>query len=132
MAPPLPDLSRFEIQCLRLLWTRGEASVREIHSDLRDPPSYSTVRKIFERLENKGAVRRVRQDGKAIVYTSLVEAPAMIRKEIGRLLDTLFDGAAAPLVAHLADMDAVSLDDLRELEQYLTDEDTAGDEEDAS
>jgi len=35
-------------------------------------------------------------------------------------------------VAHLADMDAVSLDDLRELEQYLTDEDTAGDEEDAS
>jgi len=115
-----------------LLWTRGEASVREIHSDLRDPPSYSTVRKIFERLENKGAVRRVRQDGKAIVYTSLVEAPAMIRKEIGRLLDTLFDGAAAPLVAHLADMDAVSLDDLRELEQYLTDEDTAGDEEDAS
>ena len=119
MPHPLPDLSRFEIQCLRHLWSRGEASVREIHDDLPEAPSYSTVRKIFERLEAKGAVERIRQDGKAVIYRSLVPASAMIRKEIGRLLDTLFDGAAAPLVAHLADMDAVSLEDLRELEKHL-------------
>jgi BlaI family penicillinase repressor len=125
MSRTLPDLSRFEIQCLRRLWDRGEASVREIHGDLPDPPSYSTVRKIFERLEEKGAVERVGQDGKALVYRSRVSARAMIRKEIGRLLDTLFDGAAAPLVAHLADMEAVTLDDLRELEKPLDEEDGA-------
>ena len=119
MAGPLPDLSRFEIQCLRRLWSRGEASVREIHDDLPAAPSYSTVRKIFERLEAKGFVERVRQEGKAVIYRSRVPAAAMIHKEIGRLLDTLFDGAAAPLVAHLADMDAVTLDDLRELEKHL-------------
>lgn len=120
MPRSLPDLSRFEIQCLRLLWSRGEASIRDIHSDLPEGPSYSTVRKIFERLENKGAVRRVRQDGKAVIYASRVEAPAMIRKEIGRFLNALFDGSAAPLVAHLADMDAIGLDDLHELEEQLT------------
>jgi predicted transcriptional regulator len=117
----LPDLSRFEIQCLRRLWDRGEASVRDIHADLPDAPSYSTVRKIFERLETKGAVERVRQEGKAVIYRSRVPASAMIHKEIKRLLETFFDGEAQPLMSHLADMDAVSLEDLRELESYLKD-----------
>lgn len=119
MKRSLPNLSRFEMECLRRLWSRKEASVRDVHADLPDPPSYSTVRKIFERLEEKGAVQRVRMDGKAVVYRSAVSSAAMIRKEIKRLLDTLFDGSAAPLVAHLAEMDAVSLDDLRALEARL-------------
>ncbi len=119
MSRSLPDLSRFEMQCLRRLWDRGEASVREIHDDLPAEVSYSTVRKIFERLEGKGAVVRVRQEGKAVIYRSRVPASAMIRKEISRFLETLFDGSAAPLISHLADMDVVSLEDLRELEIYL-------------
>jgi BlaI family penicillinase repressor len=115
----LPDLSRFELQCLRKLWARGEATVREVHQDLADPPSYSTVRKIIERLEEKEAIVRVRRDGKAWVYRSAISASAMMRKEIRQFLDTAFDGVAAPLVAHLADMEAVSIEDLRELEKQL-------------
>jgi predicted transcriptional regulator len=119
MKRSLPDLSRFEMQVLRCLWSQGEATVREVREALPDAPGYSTVRKIFERLEEKGAVDRVRQDGNAWVYRSAVPAPAMIRKEIRRLLDTLFDGAGAPLVAHLADMDALSLKDLEDAESRL-------------
>ena len=115
----LPDLSRFELQCLRKLWNRGQATIREIHGDLDDPPGYTTVKKIVERLEDKGAVVRVRKEGRAWVYRSPVSASAMIRKEIHRFLDTLFEGAGTPLVAHLADMKEVSLDDLREIEQQL-------------
>jgi predicted transcriptional regulator len=117
--PKLPDLSRFELQCLRKLWDRGQATVREIHGDLDDPPGYTTVKKIVERLEEKGAVVRVRKEGRAWVYRSPVSASAMIRKEIHRFLDTLFDGAGTPLVAHLADMNEVSLEDLREIERQL-------------
>jgi BlaI family penicillinase repressor len=117
----LPDLSRFELQCLRRLWDRGgEATARQIHEDLPDPPSYSTVRKIIERLEEKGAVVRARRAGKAVVYRAAVSRPAMLRKEIRRFLDSAFDGAAAPLVSTLADMEAVSLDDLREAERLLS------------
>ncbi len=112
----LPDLSRFELQCLRKLWGRGEATVRNISDDLSDPPTYSTVKKIVERLAEKGAIERVRKDGRAWVYRPSVSVPQMIRKEIRRFLDVAFDGAAAPLVAHLADMNAVSLEDLREIE----------------
>jgi BlaI family penicillinase repressor len=112
----LPDLSRFELQCLRKLWNRGEATVREIHGDLDDPPSYSTVRKIVERLEEKGAIKRVRRDNQAWVYRSAVSSSAMLRKEVRRFLDAAFDGAAAPLVAQLADMNEVTVEDLRDLE----------------
>ena len=115
----LPDLSRFELQCLRKLWSRRQATVRDIHGDLDDPPGYSTVKKIVERLEEKGAVVRVRKEGRAWVYSSPVSASAMIRKEIHRFLDTLFDGAGTPLVAHLADMKEVSVEDLREIERQL-------------
>lgn len=119
MGGQLPDLSRFELQCLRLLWDREEASVRDVHAGLSDPPSYSTVRKIFERLEEKGAIERVRLEGRAWVYRSAVRPAAMIRKEVRRLLDSLFDGAADRLVAHLAQTRELSLDDLREIERQL-------------
>ncbi len=119
MSPRLPELSRFEIECLRHLWNHGEASVRDIHRELPEPPTYSTVRKIFERLEEKGAIERVRQEGQAWIYRSTVSARAMIRKEIERLLQILFDGAGSPLVAHLVGMKAVSLEELRELERTM-------------
>jgi predicted transcriptional regulator len=120
--PKLPDLSRFELQCLNALWSHGTASIRDVHGTLEDAPSYSTVKKIFERLEEKGAVSRVRKDGKAWLYRSAVTPRAMIRKEIRRLLDSLFGGKAGPLVAHLAEMDELSLGDLEEIEQTLRDD----------
>ncbi len=113
----LPELSRLELQCLRRLWTLGEGSVRAVHSALPDAPSYSTVRKIFERLEEKGAVARVRLDGRAWVYRSAVPPADMIRKEVRRLLDGLFDGQGGALAAQLADMNALTLQDLREIER---------------
>lgn len=119
MARTLPELSRFELQCLRRLWSRRQASVRQIQQDLPGGPGYSTFRKIFERLEAKGAVVRVRRDGRAWIYRSTVSPSAMIRKEIRRLVDGLFDGRGGPLVAHLADMDTITLEDLRSCEEAL-------------
>jgi predicted transcriptional regulator len=123
MTPNLPDLSRFELQCLRLVWERGETSARDIHQALPDPPSYSTVRTILMRLEEKGAIERTARDGKAWLYRSLLEPAAVRRREVGRFLETLFGGHADGLVSTLADMDALSLDDLRTLERHLDDPD---------
>jgi predicted transcriptional regulator len=113
----VPSLSRFELQVLRILGSRGESSVRDLHASLETAPSYSTVRKIVERLESKGAVVRVRRQGAAWIYRSAVRPSAMIRHEVRRLLDSLFDGSAMPLVSHLLETKEVSLEDLRELER---------------
>ena len=119
MPAPLPRLSRFELQCLNVLGGLREASVRELHAGLADPPSYSTVRKIVERLEEKGAVARVRLEGTAWIYRPALGSKRMLRHEIRRFLDSFFDGSAAPLVSHLAEMDALSLEDVREIERQL-------------
>jgi len=124
MAVEMPDLSRFELQCLRLIWERGEASARDVHQGLDAPPSYSTVRTILARLEDKNAVARAGQDGKAVVYRCLLDPAAVKRREVGRFLDTMFGGRADGLVATLADMDALSADDLRDLERHLAEGDT--------
>jgi BlaI family penicillinase repressor len=117
----LPDLSRFELQVLRQLWELGESTIHDLHQALPATPSYSTVRKIIERLEDKGAVARADRKGRALVYKATVERPAMMKKEIRRFLNTLFNGSAPDLVAQLAEMDALSLTDLRELEETLSD-----------
>jgi BlaI family transcriptional regulator, penicillinase repressor len=127
MKQKLPDLSRFELQCLRKLWNRKEATVREIQADLEGGPGYSTVRKIFERLEAKGAVERVRLEGKAWVYRPAVSVSEIVRKEIRRFLDGLFDGGAPELVSRLADMNELTVDDLREAERTLGEKRGAGD-----
>ena len=119
MSDSLPDLSRLEMIILRKLWGLGEGTARELQEGLEGEQGYSTVRKILERLAEKGAVEKVRLEGKAWIYRSTVPASDIIRKEIRRLLDTFFDGSGAPLVAHLADMDAVSIEDVRELENML-------------
>ena len=116
---PLPDLSRFELQCLGKLWSLGPASIRSVHQALDDAPSYSTVKTIIERLEEKGAVVRVRREGRAWIYRSTVKPRSVMRKEVRRLVDTLFDGHPSRLVAHLADTNELSLSDLREIEQAL-------------
>ena len=124
MKDSLPELSRLEMTVLRKLWSLGEATARTLQSGLEGGQGYSTVRKILERLEEKGAVEKARLDGKAWVYRSTVSAPAMIRREIRRLLDTFFDGSAAPLVAHLAAMDAVPADEIRELEKKIEEQES--------
>jgi BlaI family transcriptional regulator, penicillinase repressor len=118
----LPDLSRLEIQCLRLLWKRKKASVREIQSDIGDSAGYSTIRKIIERLEEKGAVERAGRQGKALLYRSRVSQTEMMRKEVGRFLDTMFDGSAISLMSQLVDMESVTATDLEQLQQYLDSE----------
>ena len=119
MGKALPELSRLELQCLRCLGAQREGLIRQIQANLPHTASYSTIRKIFQRLEEKGAIARVRLEGRAWVYRSDVSAAAVIRREVRRLIDRLFDGNGASLVAQLADMDAVTLDDLWEIERRL-------------
>jgi predicted transcriptional regulator len=114
-----PRLSRFELQVLRLLWARGSAAVRDLHADLGGTPSYSTVKTIVERLADKGAVTRVRQEGRAWIYRPAAPRAAMLRREVRGFLDTLFGGSAPDLLAQLADMDALTIEDLREIERRL-------------
>jgi BlaI family transcriptional regulator, penicillinase repressor len=111
-------LSRFELEVLEFLWKMGESSVRELQEAIPadSRPAYTTVQTIVQRLEQKGAVRRTRKVGNALMFEAVVTRRSAYRRMIDELLE-LFGGSAQPLVAHLLDTGKLTLDDLKALEK---------------
>ena len=73
MTRTLPKLARLELQILEILWSRGQASVREVQEGFPEPrPASTTVQTTMYRLEGKGAVRRTRKIGNAHIFEPLV------------------------------------------------------------
>ena len=71
------------------------------------------------RLEEKGAVRRVKKIGNAHVYQAVLTRKAVHRRLIGDLLN-LFGGSAAPVMSHLIETGKLTLADIKELEKAVT------------
>jgi len=114
-------LTRIELEIMDAFWRLGEASVREIQDTFRSrkrPPAYTTIQTVVYRLEEKGALRKVKKVGNAYVFEPAVTRDATHRRLIDDLL-VLLDGSTRPLMAHLIDSGRLSLDDLREIEDRL-------------
>jgi predicted transcriptional regulator len=115
-----PKVTRFELDLLEQLWKLGPASVREVQESLpeEDRPAYTTVQTMIYRLEEKGAVRRVKKIGNAHVFEAVFTRKAVYRRLVDDLID-MFGGSAAPLMSHLAESGKLSLADVREAERIL-------------
>ena len=114
-------LTRFEMEIMEAVWQLGSGSVREIQEALapENRPAYTTVQTIIYRLEEKGAVRRVKKIGNAHIFEPVITRQSAKQKVVNELLD-LFGGSARPLMAHLAESGKLSLEDIREMEAMLT------------
>lgn len=117
---PNIKLTKFELEVMKAVWELGPTSIREIQEKLPEKkrPAYTTVQTIIYRLEEKGAVRRVKKIGNAHIFEAAVTKKSAHRRLINELLD-LFGGSARPLMAHLVETGKVSLEDVRELESDL-------------
>lgn len=111
-------LTKFELEIMELLWQLEEASVREVMETLSEKkrPAYTTVQTILQRLEQKGAVRRTRKIGNALMFEPVLTRTSVYRRVIDELL-ALFGGSAQPIVAHLLESGQLTLEDLKALEQ---------------
>ena len=114
-------LTKFELEIMQSLWELGRASVREIqeHLPAKKRPAYTTVQTMIYRLEEKGALRRVKKIGNAHVFEPLVTRKAAHHRLVDELLD-FFGGSARPLMAHLAEAGKLSLEDVREMENLIS------------
>jgi predicted transcriptional regulator len=113
-------LTKLEIEIMEAMWVLGSASVREVQEHLPGSkrPAYTTVQTIIYRLEEKGAVRRVKKIGNAHIFEAVVTRKAAH----GRLVDELlhvFGGSPRLLMAQLVETGQLTLDDIRELESTL-------------
>src|SRR3712207_7701862 len=84
------------------LWELGSASVREVQERLPEKrrPAYTTVQTLVYRLEEKGAVRRVKKAGNADVFEPVVTRRATVRRLVDELLG-FFGGSPRTLMAQL-------------------------------
>lgn len=115
------NLSNLELDVMRLIWRDKEAIVPDLHRELeRDRGlTYSTVKTIVDRLEEKGAIGRIRTYGRTILYGPLIEESALAKPMVKDLLRRLFGGEARPMISHLLNEAELSSEDLAQLEQLI-------------
>lgn len=105
---PTSDLARRERQIMDVVYRRGEATVAEVLADLPDPPSYSAVRAMMRKLQDKGHLTH-RQDGPRYLYSPTVPRDEAREGAMQRLVRTFFGGSATRAAAALLDMESTRL-----------------------
>ena len=102
MTTKYPDpLTRREREIVEVLFElRNTATAEDIRVRLTDPPSYSAVRALLARLEQKGAVRHV-NDGTRYVYSATTSPVTATRKALRDHLRVFFAGSRSRMVTAL-------------------------------
>lgn len=113
-------ISEAEHAVMEALWARAPLSATEVAEEVGESRGWSlaTVKTLLSRLVAKQAVD-TEPDGRRFLYRPLLERADYVGGESRRLVDRLFGGRAAPLFAHLADSEALSDEDIAEIEALL-------------
>lgn len=102
------SLSRREREIMDILFRLGRASVSDVLGELAEPPSYSAVRTMLGRLEEKGHIAHD-QDGARYLYRAVVDPETARGSAIERMVRTFFEGSPGKTVAALLDHSAQDL-----------------------
>jgi BlaI family penicillinase repressor len=110
-------LSKAETRILEQYWKLGTCSVREILESLPEDErvAYTTVQTLVYRLEQKGALRKVKKIGNAQLFAPAIDQSEYRSGLVRDLLD-LFGGSPRSLVSNLLENGKLTLKDLRTLQ----------------
>ena len=116
--PQKPTASELEI--LRILWTRGPSTVREVYEALLEKKSlgYTTVLKLLQIMTAKGTVRR-NDTQRAHVYEACLPAEQTKRQLAGDMLQRVFEGSASQLMLHALAGRRTSREEIEKLRRLL-------------
>lgn len=114
-------ISDAELEVMEVLWAASAPltaiEIAERISSERDW-SLATVKTLLSRLSAKGALR-YSEEGRRYLYSAAVERDSYVSKESRRFVDQLFGGRLSPLVARLAEEDALDEQDIAAIEAIL-------------
>lgn len=114
-------ISDAELDLMEVLWAANEpltsAEVAE-RLEVRRGWSIATIKTMLGRLAAKGAISH-REDGRRFLYFPAIEREAYVGSESRRFVERLFGGRLSPLVARLAEEDALSDEDIAAIEALL-------------
>jgi len=112
--------SESEMQVLSALWEESPQTAADLTSRIGKINGWTqaTVKTLLARLVQKGAVT-AEADGRRYLYSPAIERAEAVGEESQRFVDRLFGGRVSPLIAHLADREALTDTDIAEIEALL-------------
>ena len=113
-------ISDAELAIMEALWAESPLTATDVAARVQEERGWSltTVKTLLSRLLAKAAVGHSR-DGRRFLYSPLVAREDYVTGESRRLVDRLFGGKFMPLVAHLAEKEKLSDDEIAEIERLL-------------
>jgi len=119
-------LTDAEHRIMRVLWDRPGSTVANVVNDIQGPvkPAYNSVLTILRILEKKGYVAH-EKDGRAFVYSALVDSQQARRGALSQVLSRFFNGSRADLVMDLFGHEQADAEELAKV-RALLERDTAG------
>ncbi|KRE89719.1 BlaI/MecI/CopY family transcriptional regulator [Frateuria sp. Soil773] len=118
--PATPSISEAESRVMEVLWRQAPQTSEDIVAALLEPTGWheKTIRTLLNRLLGKGAVRAER-DGRRYLYSPLLAREQWQAQESRSLLDRVFGGKVAPLLAHFSQHEKLNAKDVAELRKLL-------------
>ena len=118
MKPPRRKPTNAEVAILRVLWSRGPSTVREVARELGREDAYTTVLKLMQNMAEKRLVRRD-ESARTHVYAAALPKEQTQRQLVVDLLEKVFDGSAAKLVMEALAAADTSREELAEIRKLL-------------
>jgi BlaI family penicillinase repressor len=114
-------LSEFELDVMAHFWRDGELSSPELFERLGEKRgvTYSTVKTIVDRLEQKGAIERVASYGRTIMYQPAIKQERIRKPLVRSFIRRLFGDDLRPLFMQLLRDEKLSADELEYLRHLL-------------
>ena len=109
-----------ELEIMKVIWPRGQATVREVYDELRTRRAiaHTTVQTMMNILETKGHLKRESGE-KAHVYAPVRPQQIVVRSMVRDFVNRVFDGSARPLLVHLLKEKGLTDRERRELQKLL-------------
>lgn len=113
-------VSESEHRVLAALWEKSPQSAADLAARIGRANGWTlaTVKTLLARLVQKGAVA-AEADGRRFLYRPAIEQADAMGEESQRFVDRLFGGRVSPLIAHLAEREALSDADIAEIEALI-------------
>jgi BlaI family transcriptional regulator, penicillinase repressor len=113
-------ISEAEAVIMEVLWRQAPRSAEDILAEVGVQQDWQegTVKSLLNRLLTKKAVKAER-DGRRYLYSPRLTREQYVSQESKGLLDRLFEGRVAPLVAHFSEQRKLSKKDIAELRKLL-------------
>lgn len=111
-----------ELEILKVVWQRGEATVREVFRDLsaQRKIAYTTVLTMMGILEQKGHLKKTAGE-RAYIYKPTKPQQQVVGSMVNEFVHRVFNGSAQPLLVHLVENPDIRPDELAEIEKLLKD-----------